>query len=138
MIKALHHIGIASKNIDKDIGFFSLFGYTPDGEKRADASSEIQVQFLKADGQPDLELVANLNQEGPVSPHLQAKRKIFHFAYISDDINADAEKMIRENGGMFLVPITYVDEDNTDIAAWCYLAFRNSMIVELVQLKEKQ
>lgn len=46
--------------------------------------------------------------------------------------------MIRENGGMFLVPITYVDEDNTDIAAWCYLAFRNSMIVELVQLKEEQ
>ena len=54
MIKALHHIGIASKNIDKDIGFFSLFGYTPDGEKRADASSEIQVKFLKAEGHTDL------------------------------------------------------------------------------------
>ena len=32
MIKALHHIGIASKNIDKDIGFFLIRLYAQRGK----------------------------------------------------------------------------------------------------------
>lgn len=135
MIKGLHHIGIASRNIAKDTAFFETFGYRPQSPERDDVQADIRVQFLSAGNQPDLELVANLSKEGPVSPHLQARRKIFHFAYETDDIEADAQKMIDEQSASFLVPITRVEDASSNIKAWCYLMFRNMMIVELVELK---
>lgn len=135
MIKGLHHIGVASRNIAKDTVFFETFGYHPQSAEREDAQADIRVQFLSADNQPDLELVANLNKEGPVTPHLQVRRKIFHFAYETDDIETDARKMIDEQNASFLVPITQVEDGSSSIKAWCYLMFRNMMIVELVELK---
>lgn len=135
MIRGLHHIGIASRNIAKDATFFETFGYHPQSAERQDVQAGIRVQFLSAGNQPDLELVANLEKDGPVTSHLQARRKIFHFAYESDDIIADAQKMIDEQNASFLVPITYTQDGSTNIKAWCYLMFRNMMIVELVELK---
>lgn len=135
MIKGLHHIGIASRNIAKDTAFFETFGYRPQSPERDDVQADIRVQFLSAGNQPDLELVANLSKEGPVSPHLQARRKIFHFAYETDNLEKDAQKMIDEQSASFLVPITRVEDASSNIKAWCYLMFRNMMIVELVELK---
>ncbi len=135
MIKGLHHIGIASRNIAKDALFFEAFGYHSQSSEREDAQADIRVQFLSADNQPDLELVANLSKDGPMTPHLQARRKIFHFAYETDDIETDAQKMVDEQNASFLVPITRVEDVSSDIKAWCYLMFRNMMIVELVELK---
>ena len=127
--------GVTSRNIAKDTVFFETFGYHPQSAEREDAQADIRVQFLSADNQPDLELVANLNKEGPVTPHLQVRRKIFHFAYETDDIETDARKMIDEQNASFLVPITQVEDGSSSIKAWCYLMFRNMMIVELVELK---
>lgn len=135
MIKSLHHIGIASKNIARDVLFFKSLGYESLGALREDLQAQIKVQFMRGKGQPNLELVQNLEKDGPVTPHLQAKRKIFHFAYECDDIENDAAKFMEENAGIFLVPITYVDDENSDIKSWCYIACRNSMIVELLELR---
>ena len=137
MIGQLHHIGIASRNISKDVGFFEIFGYKPMGELRDDAAAGIRVQFLSAPNQPMLELVENLEKEGPMTAHLQARRKIFHFAYETNDIEADANLLVQEQSAMFLVPITHVADEKSNIAAWCYLMFRNMMIMELVQLKQE-
>ena len=140
MLKGLHHIGIASKSIEKDVQFFSCFGYSPLGGIREEPQTGIRVCFLKnmrGGVSPDLELVANLSADGPITAHLQARRKIYHFAYVSDDIVNDAERLIAENKGMYLVPMTHLDDKNCDIVNWCYLAFRNSMIIELVELKKE-
>ena len=133
MIGRLHHIGVATRNIEKDIAFYGAFGYLPRGTIREDPNAGIKVQFLSAAGQPDIELVQNLVKDGPMTPHLQAKRKIFHFAYETDDIRADAQKFIDDQGAMWLVPIT--GTDSPEMSAWCYLACRNMMILELVQAR---
>jgi methylmalonyl-CoA/ethylmalonyl-CoA epimerase len=133
MIRKLHHIGIASRNIQADMSFYGLLGYAAKGALREDVDAGIKVQFMSADGQPDLELVQNLVKDGPMTPHLQAKRKVFHFAYETDDLKADAQRLIDEQGAMWLVPIT--EADCAEISAWCYLAFRNMMILELVQVR---
>lgn len=133
MIGRLHHIGVASRNILADVSFYSLLGYATNGDLREDADAGIKVQFMSAEGQPDIELVQNLVKDGPMTPHLQARRKIFHFAYESDDIAADAQKLIDEQGAVWLVPITMTD--SAEMSAWCYLACRNMMILELVQVR---
>jgi len=131
MIGKLHHIGIASRNIEKDVLFFSTLGYAPSVPVRDDPPTGIRVLFLSAPGQPDLELVQNLGKDGPMTVHLQARRKIFHFAYETDDIEMDSKKLMDEQSATPLVPIT--QSDSPEIAAWCYLACRNMMILELVQ-----
>ncbi len=137
MIKGLHHIGIASKNLAKDTAFFETFGYVPEGSVQEDAAAKIRVQFLKAAGQPLLELVSDTDKDGPMAAHLQARRKIFHFAYESDNLESDAKRMIEGNGAMFLVPITSVENTGNPIKAWCYLAFRNGMITELLETRKQ-
>jgi len=131
MIGKLHHIGIASRNIEKDVSFYSILGYTPSVSVRDDPLVGIRVMFLSAPGQPDLELVQNLGKDGPMTTHLQARRKIFHFAYETDDIETDSKKMMDEQSATLLVPVTL--SNSPEIAAWCYLACRNMMILELVQ-----
>lgn len=133
MIRKLHHIGIASRNIQADMSFYGLLGYAAKGALREDVDAGIKVQFMSAEAQPDIELVQNLVKDGPMTSHLQAKRKIFHFAYESDDIKTDAQKLIDEQGAMWLVPIT--ETDCAEMSAWCYLACRNMMILELVQVR---
>ena len=133
MIRKLHHIGIASRNIEADMSFYGLLGYAVKGALREDVNAGIKVQFMSAEAQPDIELVQNIVKDGPMTPHLQAKRKIFHFAYETDDIKADAQKLIDEQGAVWLVPIT--ETDSAEMSAWCYLACRNMMILELVQAK---
>lgn len=135
MIKGLHHIGIASKNIEKDILFFNGLGYKVKGGKIEDVKGGIYVQFMSAENQPDIEIVQNIEKGGPVTEHIMAKRKMFHSAYISDDIEADSNRLIEEQGAFFLVPITAVDNTESNIKRWCYLIFRNMMIIELVEIK---
>lgn len=137
MIKGLHHIGIASKNLAKDIAFYEMFGYTPEGKIREDTDAKICVQFLQAANQPLLELVADLDKDGPIAVHLQARRKIFHFAYETDNLEADARQMIEEKGAIYLIPITQVKDVASPIKAWCYLAFRNGMIIELLETRKQ-
>lgn len=137
MIIRLHHIGIASKNIEKDQKFFELFSYKNKGQLREDKKTDISVQFMSGDLLPDIELVSNLTSgEGPVTPYLQSRRKIFHLAFETDDINADLREFVDNNNAVLLAPITYVKDNNTDIKAWCYLMFRNAMIVEVVEIKK--
>ncbi len=135
MIKGLHHIGIASKNIDKDINFFNLFGYKPKNMKIEDNKTGIFVQFMEAENQPDIELVQNIEKNGPMTEHLQSRRKIFHYAYITDNINNDMQNLINNGGGVILVPLSEDSNPDSTIKKWCYLIFRNMMIVELVELK---
>lgn len=137
MMNKLHHIGIASKNIYADEKFFHLLGYKSKGSSYEDHQANIKVLFMSAEGQPDIELVQNLEKaEGPMSAHLQAKRKIFHFAYEVDDIEKIAQHFVDNEGAIYLVPIQYHSSDESDIHAWCYLYFRSMMIVELVQVKD--
>lgn len=132
----LHHIGIASKNITKDIPFFTTLGYTMKDSLRINTSANIKVQFMSAKGQPDIELVENLEKgEGPMTSHLQAKRKIFHFAYEVENIEETAQELMEKHGGFYLVPVQRTDDTESEIEAWCYLTFRNMMIIELVQVR---
>lgn len=135
MIGKLHHLGVASRNIGKDAVFYGLLGYAPAGEPREDVAAGIRVQFLSAEGQPDIELVQNLAKDGPVTPHLQARRKVFHVAYETDDIAGDAQRLVEEQGAVWLVPITR--SDAPEMGAWCYLACRNMLILELVQTRKR-
>lgn len=77
----LHHIGVATKNIEKEFVVFKKLGYKQSSEVFIDEIQGIRGMFIEARGQPCLELLENLSSDGPLTSFLQKRTKFYHFAY---------------------------------------------------------
>ena len=90
-----HHIGVASKDIEKDLRVFSRLNYTKASEIFEDEEQGIRGVFLEAKGQPSLELLSNLEGYNTVTPMLESGNKMYHFAYFVSDIEKALDTFIK-------------------------------------------
>ena len=125
----LHHIGVATNNIEKEFKIFEKFGYTKSSEVFCDEIQKIKGLFISAENQPTLELLENLNDEGPLTSILAKGIKFYHFAYSTNDIEKDLEMLVNEFGATVISSIT----EATYFEKICFVLLSNRMIVELVQ-----
>lgn len=125
----LHHIGVATKNIEAERPFFEALGYTPASAVFTDAGQKIRGQFMTAPGQPTLELLENMNENGPLDGPLRRGQKLYHLAYETDDMTADCERLTSRHGAKIIVPPTPADY----FRRICFLMLPNLLLVELVQ-----
>lgn len=80
------HIGIAVRNIQKEVERFEKLGYSA-GQEFVDDIQGVSGIFLEGDG-PRLELVQTLNGRHTLEPWLkQFDFRPYHFAYRVDDAN---------------------------------------------------
>lgn len=70
----LHHIGVATKNIEKEFEVFKKLGYKQSSEVFIDEIQGIRGMFIEARGQPCLELLENLSSDGPLTSFLQKEQ----------------------------------------------------------------
>ena len=126
----LHHIGVATKNIEKEIAYFKMLGYKECSEFFIDEIQKIKGIFIEAENQPRLELLENLTEEGPLKSFLSKGNKFYHFAYETQNINIDYKKFINK-GAIPVVKITKA----TYFDKICFLMLKNMMLIELVQLQ---
>ena len=96
----LHHIGVATKSIEKELETFSKLGYVPCSEVFCDKIQKIKGLFISAPHQPCMELLENLTPDGPLTSHLKAGRKFYHIAYETENIETSYEKFI-QGGGVY-------------------------------------
>lgn len=122
-----HHIGIATRGIDKELSVVRRLGYRQSSEIFVDERQGIRGVFVEADGQPRLELLENLREDGPLTSCLAKGIKLYHLAYESKDIETDVQSI----GGHPICPIVSASY----FEKVCFLAMPNAMIVELVQKK---
>lgn len=91
----LHHIGIASKDIERSIRHHqALFDLHPITEVVDDPAHKVSVVLLsdsKKTGVP-IELVSPLSEESPISNLLKRGIHLYHVCYAVDDI----ESMLRK------------------------------------------
>ena len=127
----LHHIGVATKNIEKEFSYFKMLGYERCSEIFVDEIQKIKGIFIEAKNQPCLELLENLTEEGPLKNYLSKGNKFYHFAYETQNIEADYHRLINK-GAIPMVKITKA----TFFEKICFLMLKNMMLIELVQLKE--
>lgn len=87
-----HHIGIATKSIEKEFPIYSLMGYTIEGESFTDTKQGIRGQFITAyNNFPRLELLENLDGSDTLTKPLSNNSKMYHIAFYADDFDKTME-----------------------------------------------
>ena len=127
----LHHIGVATRNINKDFKVFKTLGYSACSETFEDSIQRIRGLFICSDGQPCLELLEGLDDNSPLNSHLLKGNKFYHIAYETSDIENDLKEFVEVKKAKVIVPITpakYFEKI-------CFMVLPNMMIVELVQCR---
>lgn len=100
----LHHIGIASKDIERSIRHHqALFNLHPVTEVVDDPVHKVSVVLLSDAGKKDvpIELVSPLSKESPVSSLLKRGINLYHVCYAVDDIESTLRK-VREEGSILI------------------------------------
>ncbi len=129
----LHHIGVATRNIDKEFDVFSMLGYEKCSDIFEDSTQQMKGLFIKANNQPCLELIEGTGETNPVKSHILKGNKFYHFAYETKNIENDLMNFVKNKNAKIIVPITKA----TYFEKICFLLLPNMMIVELVQLRMK-
>ena len=124
----LHHIGVATKSIEKEFEMFKKLGYRQSSDVFIDKKQNIRGLFIEANNQPRLELLENISDNGPLNNYLKNGNKFYHFAYKTTNIAKDYERLLSE-GAIPIVKITKATYFNKI----CFFMMKNMMLIELVE-----
>jgi len=124
-----HHIGVATKNIEKELASFSLLGYKKHGESFDDFEQGIRGQFIKSNNQPMLELLENLDGSYTLSPLLEKSNKLYHFSYLVDDFDELVKVFVSNRGKI----ISYPKISQYFKKRICFVLLPNMFIIELIE-----
>ena len=125
----LHHIGVATKDFEKELSVFERLGYSQSSDYFSDPAQKIHGVFLSAAGQPTLELLANIDDSGPLTTFLRQGIKFYHFAYEVAKIEQACADVLHKAGAKLVTPITSA----VVFSKLCFVMLPNMMLIELVQ-----
>ena len=100
----LHHIGVATKNIEKEFEVFKKLGYKQSSEVFIDEIQGIRGMFI------------------------EKRTKFYHFAYETVDIERSVSRLLVE-GGVVVKPMVAA----VYFKRVCFVMMKNMMLVELVE-----
>ena len=124
-----HHIGIATKGIEKEFPFYSLIGYEKEGASFIDPLQGIGGQFLVGAHLPRLELLENLPNAHTLDKQLEQRQKLYHMAYYVSDIER-AIAIFQCNRAKIISPLKPSVYFGSRI---CFLMLPNMMMIELLE-----
>ena len=90
----LHHIGVATRNIEKEFEIFSKLGYKKCSNVFEDKNQKMKGLFIKSQNQPCLELIEGVGEENPVKSHILKGNKFYHIAYETKNIEKDLKILL--------------------------------------------
>lgn len=123
------HLGIACKSIDAEIPIYRLIGYKVSSEKFVDNEQGIRGVFMDAEGKPQIELLENLQGSHTLDQQLKNGIKIYHAAFLVDNIQK-AIALLQRNRGRIIKPI----KDSTFYKKKiCFMLFPNILMIELIE-----
>ena len=126
---AFHHIGVATKSIEKELPVYTLMGYEKEGEAFEDPAQGIRGLFITAKDQPRLELLENLPDSHTLDKPLENGQKFYHTAYYVDNIEAALE-MYKNNRAKVISPLKESVYFGKRI---CFLMLPNMQMIELLE-----
>ena len=124
-----HHIGVATKGIEKELPVYTLMGYEKEGEAFEDPTQGIRGLFITAKDQPRLELLENLPDSHTLDKPLENGQKFYHTAYYVDNIEAALE-MYKNNRAKVISPLKESVYFGKRI---CFLMLPNMQMIELLE-----
>lgn len=123
------HIGVAVKNIEKEMKNYLLLGYRQVSDIFEDNTQGIRGVFLAREGHPKLELLENLEGRDTVTKQLESGNKMYHRAYLTKNIEAAVE-LFKANKAKVISPMVMSTFYKTRI---CFMILPNMEMIELVE-----
>jgi len=128
-----HHIGLATKNIDRSIKDYKLLGYLSNNEKIMDPIQNVELCFLEKPNSPIIELVSPLSELSPVFSILEKNGTIpYHTCFEVNDIELTIEALKRERFVQISKVVPAIAFNNRKI---CFLYGINTGLIELLEKK---
>ncbi len=114
----LHHIGIATDDIEGSIKIYRELGFTDNGMV-VDEQQRVKIAFLRKPGHPDLELIAPIDKSSPVY-NLVKKCGVtpYHFCYQTEDGTAAGNALKAKGFFQIRNPTTAVAIDGRQVSFW--------------------
>lgn len=126
---AFHHVGYATANLERDRSFFENLGYLQEGEGFSDPIQGVRGCFMTGPG-PRVELLQNLEGSDTLTPWLAAGIKMYHFAYIVDDLETSLSWAKQRRGRVTVAPVPAVAFGGRRIA---FVIFRDGHMLEFIE-----
>lgn len=124
-----HHIGVATRNIERELQTYSLLGYVKEGEMFEDPAQGIRGQFIVAKDQPRLELLENLEGSHTLDKQLENRQKFYHTAYYVKNIDQCQDSLLNCRAKM----ISPQKESVYFKKRICFLMLPNMQMIELLE-----
>lgn len=127
---SFHHIGVATREIEKELPLYTLMGYEKESGIFEDHAQGIRGLFLIAKDQPRLELLENLVGSHTLDEPLMRGQKLYHTAYYVENIEKAVEVFSHSRAKMIspLKQSTYFGK------RICFLMLPNMSLIELMEL----
>jgi len=124
-----HHMGYATTSMERERVQFAALGYRQDGPEFIDPVQGVAGCFLCGPG-PCIELLENLPDSHTLTPWLNAGVRIYHSAYLVDNLE-DANAWIRTMRAKVIAsPVPAVAFQGRRI---CFAMLRNQWTIELIE-----
>ena len=124
-----HHIGYASFDVEKEKCLLACLGYKQAGDGFVDDVQGVSGIFM-AGGGPRIELMEQTPGSITLQPWLNAGIKLYHMAYLVDDISHAIEKLRSERAKLIVPPVPAVAFVGKKIA---FLMLPNKFMVEVIE-----
>ena len=124
-----HHIGIATRDIEKEFLSYRILGYSRESMEFKDDLQGVKGLFIVARNQPRLELLENLPNSNTLDFWLKNRIKAYHFAYKASNID-DIIKSFNKNKIKVISQPKYSSFFKKRI---CFLALSNMFLIELIE-----
>ena len=125
-----HHIGIATKDISKEIKSYSMLNYSFEDEFTKDENQGVKGVFLTAKNQPRIELLENTEASTTLDYYLNNGIKMYHFGYIVNDIEKVFDIFTNKLKAKIISPLKFSTYFKKRI---CFLMLSNMHMVELIE-----
>lgn len=127
-----HHLGIATKSIDKEFLSYALLGYAKEAEF-IDPNQGVKGLFLTAKNQPRLELLENLPESNTLDYFLKQGIKIYHFGFLVEDVQNAFEVFTKKLNAKIVRELRFSEYFGGQIG---FVMLGNMMIIELIELSK--
>jgi methylmalonyl-CoA/ethylmalonyl-CoA epimerase len=125
-----HHIGIATKDLNKSISIYRKMGYVP-SELIYDPNQKVNLCFLKKTNSPLIELVGS-NEKQSILANIVKKNGTtpYHTCYEVNNLQKKIDSLLNLGFIMLVKPVEAIAFDNRKIS---FLYSINFGIIELLE-----
>lgn len=129
-MNGFHHLGIATKSLEREAPAWELLGYTPEGDEFEDPIQGVRGLFMTAPDAPRIELLAPLPDSTTLDGILRRGVKCYHHGYEVPDLEEGIERLKAARARVVREPAEAIAFDHRRVV---FLALPNLWMVELIE-----